>query len=101
MVRESWIVLLLGQLGEVTALSVAHCYLPVLTLHVLVMRLLFKHSPAIDAPENFLVTVIACVDAIRAAILDGQTLLQSCNAGWLEELFLLPDNTELGCTLLT
>ena len=93
MVREPWIVLLLGQLGEVTALSIAHRYLPVLTLHVLVMRLHFKHRPAIDAPEDILETVIARVDAVRAAILDGQALLQSCNAGWLEELFLLPDDT--------
>ena len=101
MVRESWIVLLLGQLGEVTALSIAHCYLPIFTLHVLVMRLLFKHRPAIDAPENILETVIAWVNTVRAAILDGQSLLQTCNAGRLEELFLLPDDTQLGRTLLT
>ena len=101
MVRVSRIMLLLGHLGEVTSLSVAHCYLPVLALHVLVMRLLFKDCPTIDAPENFLEAVIAWVDAIRAAILDRQTLLQTCNAGWLEELFLCSDFSQLGRTLLT
>ena len=100
MVSKSRVMLLLRQLGEVTALAIAHCDLPVLAFHVLVMRLLFNYSSTVDAPDDLLKTVVARVNIVLAAILDGQTLLQICNAGRLEELFLLPDNSQLCRTFL-
>ena len=50
MMDESWVVLLLRHLGEVTSLTIAHRYLPVLALVILVMRLNLEHGPTVDPP---------------------------------------------------
>ena len=89
---------LLWDLCEVAALAEAHRYLPVLAFHIAVMRFHLKLNLAVHiSSKHILKTVIARIYVVLASILDGQTLLERCNAGGLKEFFLPPNYAQLAC----
>lgn len=100
-IDKSGVMSLLRHLCEITTLAKAHRNLTVVALHVLMKWFRLLLSLTIYSFEHFLITIINRVYVVTASVLDGQDLLEICNAGRLSKLFLITDLAKVCCTSFT